>query len=139
MRPLLDVWRVGVILLGEDGAVYAAGQHTRAAERGRPGYQSVSREERRDIAAAALRGGYAVGAPVNFDARLLVTAPPHTPPITEVFSADSPLGLVGDEVRVRWSPSASLEDGPAFATYLADRVSLLIDPPFTTLDRTESD
>lgn len=134
MRPRGLVWRVGVLMLGTDGAVYAAGRHTRAAERGRPGYQSVSREERRGIAAAALRGGYAVGTPVNFDAMLLVTAQPDAAPTKDAFGPDSPLGFVGNEVRVRWSPSASLETGPAFATYLAERVSLLIEPPFSTTD-----
>lgn len=67
MRPLGEVWRLGVLLLDAEGRLYAAGRATRAAERGRVGYQSVSREERRELAAAALRGGYPEGAPVNFD------------------------------------------------------------------------
>ena len=52
MRPLGESWRLGSLLLDGEGSLYAAGRATRAAERGRPGYQSTSREQRREIAAA---------------------------------------------------------------------------------------
>lgn len=125
MRPLGEVWRLGTLMLGTDGSLWAAGSATRAAERGRAGYQSVSREERRDLAAAALRGGYAVGTPVNFDATPL--------PIDEAgvhtLSTDAPIGWVDGEIRVRWRAEAPLDGAPTLDRFLRERAALLIDPP----------
>lgn len=126
MRPLGEVWRIGALLLGADARLHALGRATRAAERGRPGYQSVSREERRDIAAAALRGGYEAGTPVNFDARPI----PLDPAGLASLAPELPVGLAGGEVRVRWRAGAPLEGAPTLASYLDERVALLIDPPF---------
>lgn len=128
MRSLGRVWRVGTLLLGTDGTLYAAGRATRAAERGRPGYQSLSREERREIAAAALRGGFASGAPVNFDA----TAIPldDAAALAALTAEDStlPLGLADGEVRVRWRAGAPLAGAQTLAAFLADRAALLQAP-----------
>lgn len=131
MQALGEVWRLGALLLGDDGQLFAAGRATRAAERGRPGYQSVSREERREIAAAALRGGYPAGTPVNFDAAAIrldpaslsasLTATPESP--------DSPVGFAEGEVRVRWRAGAPLTGAPTLASFLAERANLLIEPP----------
>lgn len=125
MRPLGEVWRLGTLLLDTEGGLWAAGRATRAAERGRVGYQSVSREERRDIAAAALRGGYAAGSPVNFDARPL----PFDETALRELGTDSPIGLADGEIRVRWRSGAALDGAPTLEEYLRDRVALLIDPP----------
>lgn len=125
MRPIGEVWRLGTLLLGTEGGLWAAGKATRAAERGRVGYQSVSREDRRDLAAAALQGGYPIGTPVNFDARPL----PLDIVALRSLCADSPIGLAGDEVRVRWRAGASLDEAPTLESYLRERASLLIDPP----------
>lgn len=127
MRPIGEAWRLGTLLLGTDGRLWAAGRATRAAERGRTGYQSLSREERRDLAAAALRGGYPLGAPVNFDAEPL----PLDPESLRSLGPDSPLGAEGGEVRVRWRAGASLDGAPTLQRYLAERVSLLVDPPLS--------
>lgn len=125
MRPIGEAWRLGSLLLDTDGGLWAAGRATRAAERGRAGYQSLSREERREIAAAALRGGYAAGSPVNFDA--------HRLSLDEGWlraqGPDSPVGLAGGEVRVRWRAGAALDGAPTLEQYLRDRVALLVDPP----------
>lgn len=126
MRPLGDVWRLGSLLLGVDGSLYAVGRATRAAERGRTGYQSVSREERRDIAAAALRGGYPSGTAVNFDATPL----PLDAAGLRALGAEQPIGLQDGEVRVRWRAGASLQGAPALESYIAERADLLIHPPF---------
>lgn len=148
MRHLGDVWRIGPILLGADGSLYAGGRATRAAERPRPNYQSVSREERRDIAAAALAGGYAAGTPVNFDA---VPIPFGSEAVGDAASAGgeaggssedgeeagaahrlppgSPVVFSNGEVRVRWHPTAPLTTAPTLAAFLEDRVGLLVDPP----------
>lgn len=130
MRPLGEVWRLGVLLLDADGRLYAAGRATRAAERGRVGYQSVSREERRELAAAALRGGYPEGAPVNFDV---------TPIALDGVDAGSavplgddpelPVGYADGMLRVRWRAGAPLEGAPPLEQYLRERVDLLVDPP----------
>lgn len=125
MEPLGTVWRIGPLLLDAEGHLYAAGQTTRAAERGRPSYQSESREERREIAAAALRGGFPAGTPVNFDAVPL----PLTEGLLEAADgAEWPIGLSGHEVRVRWRPGASLEGAQTLAAFLQDRAALLRDP-----------
>lgn len=128
MRPIGEVWRLGSLLLDTSGGLWAAGEATRAAERGRVGYQSLSREERRDIAAAALRGGYAVGAAVNYGA----TALPLDAPGLAALDADAPIGLSGDELRVRWRAGASLDGAQTLESYLRERASLLITPPLAS-------
>lgn len=125
MRPLGEAWRLGSLLLSTTGDLWAAGRTTRAAERGRPGYQSESREERRDLAAAALRGGYLEGTPVNFDARQLSL----DESAVRELSADEPIGLADGEVRVRWRAGAPLEGAPTLESYLHERADLLINPP----------
>lgn len=122
MRPLAEVWRLGSLLLGVDHSLWAAGPSTRAAERGRVGYQSLSREERRDIAAAALRGGYAIGQPVNFDA-----VPIHLDEASlEKLDAALPIGFSNGELRVRWRAGAPLDGAPSLANYFKERAALLI-------------
>lgn len=125
MRPIGEAWRLGSLLLGTDGALYSAGHATRAAERGRAGYQSLSREERRDIAAAALRGGYPVGAPVNYDAVPIALDGPGL----RDAGGELPLGVRDGAVRVRWRQGAPLEGAPTLEQYLSERVELLIHPP----------
>ena len=140
MRPLGEAWRIGTILLGTDGALYALGSSTRAAERGRPGYQSISREERREIAAAALRGGYPVGTVVTYDARPLRLElgapviggqdPDPDPVIASAAESDEqlPIGYSGGEIRVRWRAGAPLQGAQPLADFLRERVDLLVDP-----------
>ncbi|MFD5599269.1 hypothetical protein ACFWHR_04350 [Leucobacter sp. NPDC058333] len=125
MRALGEVWRLGALLLTDSGELYALGHATRAAERGRPGYQSLSREERREIAAAALRGGYAVGDEVNYDAA------PIPLDATPAVGTELPVGYDSGELRVRWRVGAPLSGAPTLASYLAERADLLIDPPFS--------
>jgi len=142
MRPLGEAWRIGTILLGTDGALYALGSSTRAAERGRPGYQSISREERREIAAAALRGGYPVGTVVTYDARPLRLelgapviggqdpVPDPDPGTGSPAEADEqlPIGYSDGEVRGRWRAGAPLPGAQPPAGFLRERVDLLVDP-----------
>ena len=137
MRPIGEVWRLGSLLLDAEGGLWAAGRATRAAERGRPGYQSASREDRRDLAAAALHGGYPAGSPVNFDAQRL---PLDTASVL-ALGDDAPIGIAaGDaeraanagglpEIRVRWRAGAPIDGAPTLEQYLRERAALLIDPP----------
>lgn len=117
------MWRLGTLLLDSNGELYAAGSATRSAERGRPSYQSNSREERREIAAAALKSGYPVGTPVNYGAIPL--------PLTEEALAhtaeDLPLALSEGEVRVRWRAGAPIQGAPTLQNYLSERAALLLD------------
>ena len=126
MRPIGEVWRLGRLLLGTSGDLFALGTATRAAERGRVGYQSLTREARKDIAAAALHGGYPIGTPVNFNAAPL----PLTEDALGQLGTDAPIGVADGEVRVRWRDGATLAGAPTLAAYLAERVELLINPPF---------
>lgn len=130
MHPLDEVWRIGALLLAESGDLYELGHATRAAERGRPGYQSVSREERREIAAAALRGGYTIGDAVNYDAApILLDAASAT--ARAALSGDGPVGFHSGEIRVRWRVGAPLTGAPTLDAFLAERAGLLITPPFS--------
>lgn len=134
MRRLGEVWRLGVLLLtapATDPAtaplppLFAAGRTTRSAARPYPGNQSISREERRDIAAAALRGGFSEGSSVHFDA----TTIPLNEEALRALGPDHPLGVHGDGLRVRWRSGASLESAPTLGAYLDERVELLVHPP----------
>lgn len=127
MKPIGEAWRLGSLLIDTAGTLWAAGRATRAFERGRPGYQSASREERRDIAAAALRGGFPEAAPVNFDARQL---PLHGEAV-QALSAEEPIGWADGEIRVRWRAGAPLEGAPTLASYLHERAELLVHPPIS--------
>ena len=122
MREQGEVWRIGPLLLDTDGRLYVAGRATRAAERPRPSYQSESREERRDIAAAALKGGFPEGTAVDFDAVPIPLDGSPMPP-------DSPVVRTADAYRVRWHPTAPIATAPTLAVFLEDRVGLLVDPP----------
>lgn len=130
MRAGGRVWRIGPLLLGADGALFAAGRATRAAERGRPGYQSVSREARRELAAAALRGGFASGDPVNYDALALPIADPAAlrALAADPAVAELPLGLADGEVRVRWRAGAPLAGAQTLAAFLTERAALIRSP-----------
>lgn len=123
MVPAGRVWRLGVFLLGRDGTLYATGSTTRAVPPGHVGYQSVSAENRREHRAAAFRGPFATGETVNFDAAAIDLE------ADTLRSTAGPLFLHGNRALVRWSPSAHDDTAVEFGAYLAERVSLLIDPP----------
>lgn len=123
LKPVGRVWRLGVLLLGRDGALYASGEITRATETGRPTYQSPGAEQRRRNRALALRSGLPKGEAVNFGA---------TPIAIEeaALRADTaPLFLRDDEPCVRWSHSLGGEMTMPLVAYLRDRVELLVHPP----------
>jgi hypothetical protein len=123
MVPVGRVWRLGVFLLGRDGTLYATGSVTRAVAPGHPGYQSISAESRREHRAAAFRGPFQAGEPVNFDGVVIELD------AVSLRASRGPLFLRGDTPLVRWSPSASDDSVAVFDTYLEDRVSLLLTPP----------
>ena len=127
LRPVARAWRLGALLLGRDGTLYATGAIIRAGEAGVRNYQSQSAEDRRDLRAAALRGKFAPGETVNhgwtvLDPAVFTRPAPRGEPADVVFLA--PDGTV----RVRWN--RALGDGASreLAAYLEERVRLLIDP-----------
>lgn len=120
LRARGRVWRLGVLLLGRDGELYAAGVTTRVTEPGRPQNLHGSVEQRRAHRAAALRAGYRVGdvvnhaaTPIRWDARAL-------------SDPDGRVVLRGDTVWVRWS---RVGEPVPFEDYLAERIVLLEHPP----------
>ena len=121
--PVGRVWRLGVFLLDQDGNLSATGATTRAVPPGHPGFQSRSAEDRRDYRAAAFRGPFLPGETINFDAGAI-----DLDPLSLIGSA-GPLFVHGDRALVRWNSAATEENSVDFAAYLAERVSLLLDPP----------
>jgi hypothetical protein len=119
------VWRLGVLLLGRSGALYATGTTFRIDELTFDNHQSNLAAARREYRAAALRAGFPPGETINFeakpivlDAALLDAAP---------AASGGPVILGPDGVQVRWSRTS---DALApFESYLAERAELLADPP----------
>ena len=123
MLPLGRVWRLGVLLLDADAQLYQTGLTTRALEPGRPAYQSVSAEQRREYRAAAYRGKFARGETVNFDATPIVLDP------AALGSSTDALFVRGDRAFVRWSSTAPDDAAVDLEAYLNDRVGLVLEPP----------
>lgn len=122
MRPSGRVWRLGALLLGPEGELYGTGHVVRAEEPARRSIIAVAAAEQRAYQAAAMRGGYASGETVNFDA-----APVDLDDLVRT-DASGPLLLKAGVAFVRWSatqPDALAELGP----YLRDRADLLVHPP----------
>jgi hypothetical protein len=117
------VWRLGVLLLSHDQAMYATGTITRATDTGRPTYQSASVEERREYRATAVRSGLPMGETVNFD------APPIELDAAALGQTDGPLFLRDDLPLVRWSHTSGDASAMPLEDYLRDRVELLVHPP----------
>jgi hypothetical protein len=118
-EPVERVWRLGVLLLGRSGALYATGTTMRVSEPRHPNAQSQLGEERRELRAIALKAGIAPGETIDFDA--------HRIRLDDVDDASRPLARIAGDLLVRWSPtSATLTP---VAGYLTERVELLTDPP----------
>jgi len=123
LRPVGRAWRLGALMVDRDGTLYATGAIVRAREAGVRNYQSQSGEDRRDLRAAALRGKFPVGEPVNHGWRIVALDS------ESLRSGDSPVFVAPDgSVKVRWN--AALGDGAArdLAAYVDERVALLVDP-----------
>jgi len=120
MQPLGRVWPLGVLLLARDGRVFATGKVTRAVPEGYPGYQSPGVEVRRGYRAAAHNGRFVEGDTVNFDTAEI--------DLLALDGSSGPLFLDAGLPRVRWNPTHPAQSR-ALDVYLADRASLLIDPP----------
>lgn len=122
--PRGRVWHLGVLLLGDDGSLHAAGTTTRSVDPRWRNYQSISGEQRRDLRAAAHRSkGIAEGEVVN-----LGTTRIETDAAALAEASASPVFLAPDgTVRVRWRPGD--QAGIEFGAYLRERVELAVHPP----------
>lgn len=114
------VWRLGVLVLGRSGALYATGTTFRIEEPRFDNHQSNLAAARREYRAAALRAGFPIGETVTFDAEPIVLDAALT-------DSSGPVILNGDGVQVRWSASSTAL--APFETYVAERVELLAEPP----------
>jgi len=120
MVPRGRVWPLGVLLLARDGRLFATGKVTRAVPEGYPGYQSPGVEVRRGYRAAAHNGRFVEGDTVNFDTAEIV--------LDDLDGSTGPLFVDDGAPRVRWNPTHPAQSR-SLEVYLADRASLLIDPP----------
>ncbi|WP_448006466.1 hypothetical protein [Agromyces bauzanensis] len=124
MTPIGRVWRLGVLLVDADGALYETGRVVRAERPARKSIPAAAIAEQRAYRAAAVKGGIAEGETVDFGARRL--------DLDELGrdGASGPLVLdaASGDVLVRWSPTQPDALTPLDA-YLRDRADLLVHPP----------
>jgi hypothetical protein len=113
MQPAGRAWRLGVLLLGRDGEVWATGRITRATEPKKEQGLSASVEERRDARRAASKK-FTEGEVVNFGhVRLPLDAESLR------GGAADPLLLRDGVVHVRWGRGP--DEVRELRAYLADR------------------
>jgi hypothetical protein len=119
LQTVERVWRLGVLLLGHSGNLYATGTTLRVSEPRHPNAQSRLAEDRRELRAIALKSGISGGDTINLDAIDI--------PIDSVGPDSRPVARTPQGLVVPWSPAS---DALApLDTYLAERVGLLVDPP----------
>lgn len=112
------VWRLGVLLLGRSGALYATGATLRVSEPRHPNAQSRLAEDRRELRALALKSGISGGETINLDARDI--------DLDAATETSRPVANRGGDLLVAWAPGSDLTPlGP----YLDERIALLVDPP----------
>lgn len=117
------VWRLGVLLLGRSGGLYATGTSIRIDEVRHDNHQSNLAAERRAVRAAALAAGVPAGETLNYDAEPI-------PLDAGAPDAPGPVIRTPDGIFVRWNPAA-IELVP-FAAYLHERTELLTGIPWTS-------
>ncbi|MBF4462411.1 MULTISPECIES: hypothetical protein [unclassified Rathayibacter] len=119
MVPRTRAWRLGVVLLGHDGELFATGSVTRAVAPLHANNQSESQEERREIRRAAFDGPFAEGEIVNYGWRRLATD------AAGLEAGPEPLSLRGAAAMVRWAPGLGEQGLMPLRRYLAERLELL--------------
>ncbi|AJM77747.1 hypothetical protein C5C66_06740 [Rathayibacter toxicus] len=122
MIPVTRAWRLGAVLLGHDGALFATGSVTRAVAPLHANNQSASQEARREIRRAAFDGPFHEGEIVNYRCRRLAID------AAGLAEPGEPLAVRGSEVLLRWAPGLGDQGLMPVARYLADRLDLLETP-----------
>lgn len=116
LMPVGRAWRLGVVLLDRDGALYATGEITRAIEpQVAVTNRSAAAELKREYRRAAVRGPFPTGETINHEFEALDLSP-------EALAAGSgPLSVADDgTVVVRLASGSRIP----LERYLADRVEL---------------
>lgn len=109
-----ECWRLGALLIGADGKLYATGYVIRSAEERRASTLSELARQRNELRAAARRGKIAAGVTLNVGYReVSLAAPTH------------PLAERDGMLQLEWSPGLWM---PVDA-YLRERAELLIHRP----------
>jgi len=117
--PMGRAWRLGVLLLGRDGALYSTGEVTRAVQPGRAAVnRSAGGEQRRAIRAIAARGNFPRGEVINHG------WVPIALDEASLEAGSGPLSVRDGVVVVRFDV-AELSVAP-LDRYLDDRVSILL-------------
>jgi hypothetical protein len=112
LRAVGAVWRLGVLCLSADGAVFATGEVIMVTEPTHPNFRNELAVARNELRALLRRAGLPVGATAVLDARPL-----------DVDAPESPLVATDDGLAVEWTAGGS---PIPFADYLTERVELLV-------------
>ncbi len=119
LEPVGRVWRLGVLLIDRQGALYSTGQVTRAIEPLRAvTNRSDAAELRREYRRAATRGHFVTGEVVNHDFA------PIALDEQSLRLGSGPLSIMDDTVMVRWDTGQGANGIAELAGYLTDRASL---------------
>lgn len=111
-------WRLGVLVVASDGAVFSGGSTLRAhVPPPVKGYTADSARERDELRHCAIRGGFAEGETVHWALEPVVAE--------AVGASTSPLALRDGRLVVRWAPRAPIAGAPSLEAYLAERAGLL--------------
>lgn len=128
MVKIDEVWRLGVFLVGSDGALYSAGDTVRSEGSAITSHNSAYRAERGEYAHAAFRAGYVPGTIVNFGAS------PISLEAGSLATSTSPLFVRGRHTLVRWRRGVGDDQAVLFNEYMSERISLLVNPPAGSTD-----
>jgi hypothetical protein len=118
LEPVERVWRLGVLLLGHSGALYATGTTLRVSEPRHPNAQSRLAEDRRELRALALKSGIPGGETINLDAIDI--------PLDALTPTSRPVAKTDAGYLVAWARGSDLTPLDA---YLDERIALLVGPP----------
>ena len=117
--PAGRAWRLGVLLIGRDGALYSTGEVTRALQPGRAAVnRSATGEERRVIRAIAARGNFPRGETINHGWQ------PIAVDEASLLAGTGPLRVRDGMIVIRFD-AGELGTAP-IDRYLEDRVSILL-------------
>lgn len=116
--PVERVWRLGALLLGRGGTLYAAGEALRVDELRHDNHQSNLAALRRELRSMALKAGVEPGDTIDYDAVAIDLDGDLADPAGPVIRTPDGLG-------VRWSRTSDALT--PLETYLDERIGLLVE------------